>query len=85
MESYFYRCKPAFKSIVIFALLFWALLFTSPASATSREVNNTLPNVAPVQLAYYGGYYHWHRWHHGYRWHRWHHGYRWHHWRHWRR
>lgn len=82
MESYFYKCKLAFKSIAVFALLFWALLFTSPANAAPRDVN-VVPNVAPIQLAYYGGYYHrWHRWHHGYRWHR---GHRWHRWHHWRR
>lgn len=75
MERYFYKCKPALKLIAVFSILFWALLFTSPAKAASRELNTPV-NAVPTQVAYYGGYYHrGYRWNNGYRHYR-HPGYR---------
>jgi hypothetical protein len=80
MDSYISKCNTLFKLIACCSLLFWALLFASPASAASREVNPSL-NVTPVQLAYWGRYHHHRHWR-GYGWHRGHYRH-WHHWRRW--
>lgn len=82
MESYLYKYKTAIKLIAFFCLLFWTLLFATPASAATREANAPA-RAAPIQLAYYGGYYRYHhsRYNNWHRYHHWHH--RHHHWRRW--
>jgi hypothetical protein len=52
MNIYLYKFRPIFKAIVVFSLLLWTLMFTSTASAASRELQPSA-SAAPIQLAYY--------------------------------
>lgn len=79
MESSLVKFNSAIKYLAGFSLLLLALLFISPANAAAREVNAPI-NAAPIQLAYYGGYYHYHHWNRWHRWHRYHHWHYWHRW-----